>query len=76
MSLLDEILSVQEDRSGCKVKRLLDSMTPDDRSDLETALANPNIPATHIARVLHNRGLEVNYKTLANHRRQDCACHG
>ena len=75
MSLLDDI-EAETTGTGprCTVALLLRGLTDDDRADLETALANPAIPASAIHRALHKRGHSIGDTTLQRHRRGTCRC--
>jgi anti-sigma factor RsiW len=76
MGLLDEI--AEESRPPaprCLVAAVLDDLPPDERGDLEAALADHVAYAhTAITRVLKRRGYEMHEKRVAAHRKGSCAC--
>ena len=63
-------------RTKCAVDRILKLLDKDDRADLEAALADESVPAAAIARVLANRGLDINPngERIRVHRREQCGC--
>lgn len=80
MSLLDDI-KAEDRKTGlpCGIKVVLDALDKDakaDAKDLRAALADPDIPATNIARALTKRGVASfrNGDVITRHRRGDCAC--
>jgi hypothetical protein len=76
VGLLDEI-SVEQDKTTqnrCPVAKLLGDLSPEDRADLDLALADDGIRHVAIARALSSRGYRVNEKGVAAHRRATCAC--
>jgi len=72
-SLLDAINAKVTSRGPrCSVK-LLD-LSPADRRDLDTAIANLAIPCSAIAKALQDRGHGVSSTSLQRHRRGECNC--
>lgn len=75
MGLLDDIMDEKPQKSrDCSVAILLNSMSPDDRADLETALEDVMIQSTIIARVLERNGHKIKSPAIGRHRRGACAC--
>jgi len=75
-SLLDDIRHENGRGSGpnCWVGQLLTSLSPQDRTDLEAAFADPNIQHSAIARALRNRGHDVKQSAIPRHRKKECSC--
>lgn len=59
---------------GCGIVRILETMEPEDRSDLEQALANRSIASSAIDRALRKHGYSVSGNMVRRHRRKDCSC--
>lgn len=75
MGLLDDIMDEKPILARlCTVKMLLDSMSTEDRADLETALEDVMIQSTIIARVLERNGHKIKATAIGRHRRGACAC--
>ena len=75
MGLLDEIKAAQPQIGGrCTMSTLLEVLAADDLADLETAMADPAIPSTVIAKVLANHGHRIGSATIQRHRRGACLC--
>ena len=78
MSLLEEIEVFNQPRTtGCRVAEIIASLDKSDRDDLEAALANPAIQHRAIGKALSQRGFALGNdgKTIARHRKGECACH-
>ncbi len=75
-SLLDDIRRENGRGSGpnCWVGQLLASLSPQDRTDLEAAFADPNIQHSAICRALRNRGHDVKQSAIPRHRKKECSC--
>lgn len=58
----------------CKVTRLLDVMTPEDRQVFETALADKTMSHYRLELELRSRGVMVTNDTLKFHRLGVCGC--
>lgn len=76
MGLLDDIKQATIGTPGprCRIAQIMLQLSPEDRTDLETALNDPTIYGSAIYRVLVNRGFQVQDHTIHRHRRKDCAC--
>ena len=75
VSLLEEIAAATRAVGGvCTVGTILAGLSPEDRADLESALADPAFLGRAIVRVLHARGAKLSDETLRRHRRGDCKC--
>lgn len=76
MGLRDALEANSKVRRGpaCKIGLILGDMTPEDREDLEVALADIVFPGTGIARALQSEGYEVSTQMIQRHRRGDCGC--
>jgi len=74
MGLLDEIRNEAPKAKPCKVARHLTAMDKKDAADIETALADPTIPTTHIASVLTRHGWVVGQMAVKKHRDGECCC--
>lgn len=74
--LLDEIRAGSVETSGrvCAVKTVLESLTPDDRSDLLVAFDDLSVTSAAIYRALNNRGVQISVFSLQRHRRGECRC--
>ena len=81
--LVGELLSLLRAEAGkrpgprCTIGVMLSRLSPEDRADAETALAEPSVelPSSVIARVLSARtGKTIQAETLARHRARRCAC--
>lgn len=59
---------------SCTVATVLAALDAEDRGELEAALADPQIPSTHIARVLAADGHDIRSSTVQRHCRGDCDC--
>lgn len=59
----------------CSIDLLLRTMAPADADELRTAMDDPLVYSTALARVLRKRGHEVGHYALQRHRRGDCSCH-
>ena len=58
----------------CKVTRLMDLMTPEDRKVFETALADKSLSHYRLEMELRARGVMVTNDTLKFHRLGVCGC--
>lgn len=75
MSLLTEVAALNVPRrERCSIAVLLETFDADDARDLRLLLADPDVPATLIARALSNRGHKVQGQTVRRHRKRDCSC--
>ena len=61
-------------RVKCSVLKVLQTLAEDDQADLLTAIANENIRATVIAKVLTERGCTISDFSVRRHRLKRCAC--
>lgn len=75
-SLLDDIRRENGRSVGpnCWVGQLLAALSPQDRTDLQAAFADPNIQHSAIVRALRNRGHDVKQSAIPRHRKKDCSC--
>lgn len=60
--------------SGCLLERLIKSLEPDDKVDLDRALDNLDITTSAIHRALRKNGHQVSIHTVGRHRRKECCC--
>jgi NTP pyrophosphatase (non-canonical NTP hydrolase) len=75
VGLLDDIMDEKPILARkCTVLLLLESMSPEDRADLETALEDVMIQSSIIARVLDRNGHKIKAPAIGRHRRGACAC--
>jgi len=75
MGLLDSIRSEQDSSHigpQCSICKLLTELDAKDKADLQTALDDPSIYGTVIARALKKSGHEANHYQVQRHRRRDC----
>lgn len=75
-SLLDSI-RIENKRGpnpNCWVARIIADLDSQDRADLETAFADPNIQHSAIVRALRNRNIEVKPSAIPRHRKGECSC--
>lgn len=74
MGLIEE-LAEQTARSAtkCPVALQLREMDSADAKELQQAM-DTNYTAVLISRVLKNRGIELNPRSIQNHRRSACSC--
>lgn len=75
MSLFDEIVG-ENVRPGpvCGIARIRGQLGPTEQGELDRALADPNLTATAIARVLRKRHFIIGDDSVRRHRKPDCAC--
>lgn len=65
---------------GCKMRRILDVLSAEDRADVEAALDDPSINHVAIARVLTAAGHSTSEDPVSRHRRHlagldgGCSC--
>lgn len=78
---LDSLLTEADGRNSrqCTVGFLLDQVTEDQRSKLETLIDGGSVPASRVAFVLQKNGYRINYASIARHRRRKkgqsgCTC--
>ena len=75
MGILDELDSLRhQHRRPCALALFLASMSPDDRRDVETALADSEYRSRSIHQVLQTRGWDHVETVVSRHRRGDCCC--
>lgn len=74
--LLDEILAHNNNRPGtvCGIAKMYEVLEPDDAEALKTAVNDPMVKATAIARALKGRGHQINESVVTRHRRKECVC--
>jgi len=62
--------------TGCKIRRILDTFSPEDQATLIEALSGPEdeFPSGRIMTALGNLDISVTKDTIAKHRRGRCAC--
>ena len=75
MSLLDDMHSEQKATvkgPRCTVCTAVESLSKQDRADLEQALEDKFIFSTVIVRVLAKRGIEVSEAAVSRHRHKRC----
>lgn len=53
---------------GCKVCRVLATLPPDARTNVEAALSDPEISNPRIAREFHDRGKSISHDSIRRHR--------
>lgn len=58
----------------CGFGLIVDTLDPDDLAVLRTAMADPMVHSTQIAKVLTAEGYEVSHFVVNRHRRGDCLC--
>lgn len=77
-SNLAEEVKAHRSRPGpvCSVKRMLESLAPEDRVQVVEALANPAYSTTGLAKTFRSKlGNEApSMFTVGNHRREQCGC--
>lgn len=75
-SLLDDIESEQKasNPNRCCINRIRGQVSKEDFADLESALSNEEVTGSAIHRALARRGVKVDPKGIANHRKGTCAC--
>ena len=73
---LSELIQGSITRSGskCVMGSVLKKLSEADRTDLDQAMANPEIPGSAIKKALNLRGFDVGNSSVYRHRRGDCAC--
>ena len=77
MSLLDEMKKESNPRhQGCVVASIVKTLKGQDLDDLLAAIGDSTITHVAIAKVLRNRGHDVDKagKQVARHRRRECQC--
>lgn len=77
MSLADDLVGIANEPVGrmrCSIGLILDALDDRDRTALETALDDPAVRPTSLARVLRSHGYQMSEHTIRRHRRRDCRC--
>lgn len=74
MALKDALVANIGAKKGpvCTACLAIESMSKEDRADLQAALDDPIYTSMGIARALKAEGYEVSGQTLQRHRRGDC----
>ena len=74
MGLKDALEAQTRGRPGfrCAVCKLLDDLPTEDAEALRTALLDPQVQGSQIARALVSEGHEIKQNTVTRHRRGDC----
>lgn len=75
MGLLDEFKN-EPVRTGtfCRIQVIREQLTPQEFTDLEQALADRQITAAAIERVLARKNIRLQQNTITRHRRGECTC--
>ena len=64
--------------NSCSFVRIFSQLSNDEAQALQSALDNPNVTSSGIARVLSDRGFRMTHVTVARHRRRGqgngCIC--
>jgi hypothetical protein len=68
-----DALELSSHPTRCKLARILDELSEQDRANLEGALASER-PDTLIVRWFKTKGLQVSTHTLRRHREGLCVC--
>lgn len=77
MGLMDEVLTTQaKKRTGprCSIAGVLTQLSKKDADELREVLARDDVMHTTIEEVLRGRGLPIEGKTIARHRKGKCSC--
>lgn len=63
-------------KTGCKIRQIIDSLSPEDQETLNEALSGPEdeFPSGRIMTALAELGIYVTKDTIIKHRRGSCAC--
>jgi hypothetical protein len=70
MSFLDDVTAeTRTNGTSCKTCRILDTLPPKERAEVEPILADHNFTSEAIARAMRRRGWEVSGNGIRNHRR-------
>lgn len=74
MSLLTEAQDGRK-RPGfaCGIKRLSDSLSPEEQAELEEALTS-TVDNAALSRALVKRGHDISYQVIQRHRSATCSC--
>jgi hypothetical protein len=72
MSLAEALGTPPTRRRGCKVKDIIDALSPEDRAALNRAWSTHS--ADRIAQALREDGHPVAASTVTRHRLQRCSC--
>lgn len=59
---------------SCKVRTVLESLSKEDRTILEEALANPAWKGLTLSENLLARGISLDGKLITRHRKKLCSC--
>lgn len=73
-SPMEEILAYQVQPPKCTVPRAFEPLTENELSAIESALADPTVQGTAIAKFLTSRGTHISGATVQRHRRGVCGC--
>jgi hypothetical protein len=62
--------------TGCKIRRILNTFSPEDQVTLNEALSGPEdeFPSGRIMTALGDLGISITKDTIIKHRRGHCAC--
>lgn len=75
MGLLQEIRDESNRRvSACKFGKLLETLSAEDRAEIEQALAEPMVSLTAVVRVLNNHGHKIGLTVCHKHQQKECNC--
>lgn len=78
MSLADALNATDRPRLAhgprCSIAAILAKLDGKDQAALLTALGDPEVQGSWLARVLTDQGHRVNGNTVNRHRRRDCSC--
>ena len=66
---------IPNSRRKCKVKRLLDSLSPADAEILTSAIEGGYFGMKHLAQELTKRGKPISETPLYHHRKKACSCY-
>lgn len=72
---LSEFEEISRDHPArCKIIRLLDELSSEDREKCEAAIAAPHIGHNTIATWLSRKGLRIGQHAVRAHRKGECCC--
>lgn len=73
MGIYDELQQMTAAKF-CKMERLLQDASEQDRLDIEKALANPDISTNSLYAVMRKHNYIIGYTAMQKHRRGECSC--
>lgn len=74
MGLVESLRNIPERQLGCRINNILDSLTPEERAELQLILGKHRVSNAAIARVLSDNGHETTHDQVGRHRRGGCLC--